>query len=207
MRPQRLIIVGAHGQAREAEALVAAINRREERFLVLGFVVTDLAKLGAFDSRDRVLGDYRWIEAHGDEVDALALGIGWPAARLRVAGDLMREFPRLSWPALVHPSAELDQDTLTLGKGVMVGAGVVGTVNLHLEDFALANFACTLGHEAHLAPGAVVNPGANISGGVSVGGGRSSDPARWCGNMCPSARGPRWARAQWSSATCRPESR
>jgi sugar O-acyltransferase (sialic acid O-acetyltransferase NeuD family) len=169
MRPQRIVIVGAGGQARELAAQIGAMNRREDRLRLLGFVVTDLSKLTGRDSRDRVLGDYHWLEAHRGEVDALALGIGAPAARLRVAGELTAALPWLEWPALVHPGAELDHETLSLGRGAMVGPGVVGTVNLRIDDFAMANFACSLGHEARLAPGAVVYPGARVSGGVTVG--------------------------------------
>jgi acetyltransferase-like isoleucine patch superfamily enzyme len=42
-------------------------------------------------------------------------------------------------------------------------------VNVVLEPFALCNFGCTLGHEARIGRGSVVNPGANISGGVVIG--------------------------------------
>lgn len=169
MRPQRIVIVGAGGQAREVAALIGAMNRREDRFRVLGFVVTDFATLSERDSRERVLGDYHWIETHRGEVDAIALGIGAPAARLRVADELSGAFSWLEWPALVHPGAELDYETLSLGRGAMVGPGVVGTVNVRLGELAMANFACTLGHEADVARGAVVYPGANLSGGVTVG--------------------------------------
>jgi acetyltransferase-like isoleucine patch superfamily enzyme len=33
----------------------------------------------------------------------------------------------------------------------------------------LCNFGCTLGHEARVGAGSVVNPGAHISGGVVIG--------------------------------------
>jgi sugar O-acyltransferase (sialic acid O-acetyltransferase NeuD family) len=115
------------------------------------------------------LGDYDWLRAHEHEVDAIALGIGTPAARLKVAGELEAEFPRLEWPAIAHPSARYDPRTTTIGRGAMLGAGVVGTVNLVIEPFAMLNFGCTVGHETRVGRGAVINPGANLSGGVVVG--------------------------------------
>jgi sugar O-acyltransferase (sialic acid O-acetyltransferase NeuD family) len=131
--------------------------------------VTDLARLGAHDvPRAQVLGDYAWLSQHGGAFDAFALGIGTPADRLRVAAEVSARFPDVPWPALVHPSAIFDRESAALGRGVLVCANVVGTVNLVLEDFALVNLACTLGHEARIGEGAVLNPTVNISGGVVV---------------------------------------
>ena len=72
----------------------------------------------------------------------------------------------ISWPALMHPTAIIDIESASLGEGCFIGAGVVATVNIVLEPFALCNFGCTLGHEARIGRASVVNPGANISGGV-----------------------------------------
>ncbi|MFO0613639.1 MAG: acetyltransferase [Polyangiaceae bacterium] len=160
---RRLVIVGAGGHARETEWTAELCG-----FEVIGFVVTDVARLGPNDSKDRVLGDYGWIERERHKVDGLVIGIGTPAARLRVAAELMQSFPDVDWPVLVHPSAILDKRSCTLEPGSFVSAGVTATVNVHLEAFAVANFGCTLGHEAQLGRGVVVNPGANISGGVVI---------------------------------------
>ena len=163
---QRIVVLGAGGHARETAWTAELCG-----LSVVGFVVSDLAQLGERDSRDRVLGDYGWLEANHREVEALALGIGTPAARLRVADALTSRFPDLAWPALVHPSATIDRASATLERGSMVGAGVIATVNVTLREHAVANFGCTIGHEAVLGRGVVVNPGANISGGVVIGDG------------------------------------
>lgn len=131
---------------------------------LLGFIVSDLAKLGPYDSE--VLGDETWLDAHRDEFDAFVLGIGTPAARLRVAATLSERFPEKDWPTLIHPRAELDRASATFGRGVMIGAGAVGSVNLVFEDFALINLGVTLGHEARFGRGVVVNHNASIAGGV-----------------------------------------
>jgi sugar O-acyltransferase (sialic acid O-acetyltransferase NeuD family) len=164
----RIVIVGAGGQARDTAWLIEELCARGMTASIVGFVVTDLNRLGAHDSRERVLGDYSWLESHPGEVDALALGIGSPAARLAVAATLYREFPHLEWPTLVHPNAVFDRASARLGRGVMIAASVAGTVNLRLADFALVNVAVTLGHEASIGRGSVVNHAASISGGVEL---------------------------------------
>ncbi len=169
MAVQRIMVVGAGGFAREVAWLIREINRTRETYRFVGYVVSDLAKLGDHDSRDEVRGDLAWLREHTHETDVLALGIGSPAARLRVADELERGFPSLGFPALVHPGAVYDRESWRIGHGALVCAGVIGTVHGVLEPFAMVNLACTLGHEAHIGRACVVNPTANISGGVVLG--------------------------------------
>lgn len=161
---QRIVVVGAGGQARDTAWLIEELDRVTPSFSFAGFVVTDTSKLTEHDSP--VLGDLAWLDAHRTEVDAVALGIGTPAARLKVAALVAERFPDLEWPTLVHPSAIFDRKSAKLGRGVMVAAAAAGTVNLVFEDWALVNVGVTLGHEARFGAGSVVNHGASISGGV-----------------------------------------
>jgi sugar O-acyltransferase (sialic acid O-acetyltransferase NeuD family) len=169
MNRKRIVIVGAGGMAREIESAVKWINRLQPQFDFLGYVVSDLSRLGERDSRDQVLGDVNWLKRNRSRVDALALGVGCPAIRLKLAAEISTLLDDIEWPAFVHPTAVIDLDSAELGEGCFVGAGAVATVNIRLEPFALVNFGVTLGHESHIGRGSVVNPGANISGGVVIG--------------------------------------
>jgi sugar O-acyltransferase (sialic acid O-acetyltransferase NeuD family) len=161
-----IVIVGAGGFAREVDWLLRDINAVHEEWAPLGYVVSDLAKLGPHDSP--VLGDYHWIEEHAREVDAIAVGIGTPRARLKVAAELSAAFPSIEWPALIHPSVRLDRPSASIERGVLLCAGTIGTVGVRLRELAMVNLACTLGHEADLGAGVVLNPTVNISGGVTI---------------------------------------
>jgi sugar O-acyltransferase (sialic acid O-acetyltransferase NeuD family) len=165
---RRIVVVGAGGQARDTAWLIRELDRAGKPSEFAGFVVSDLSFIGPRDSREALLGDFSWIEKNANSIDGLALGIGSPAVRLKLARELCVEFPRLEWPALVHPGVHLEWSTADLGRGVMIAAGSVGTVNLKLDEFSLINVACTLGHEALIGRGVVVNHGASISGGVRV---------------------------------------
>jgi sugar O-acyltransferase (sialic acid O-acetyltransferase NeuD family) len=79
---------------------------------------------------------------------------------------LQQQFQALDFPSLIHPSVKLDHATARIGRGALVCAGTVGTVNVRLDDFCLVNLACTLGHECSIGRGTVLNPTVNISGGV-----------------------------------------
>lgn len=166
MTKKRIVVVGAGGFAREVKWLIEEIDRATPGLAFAGYVVSDLARLGEHDSRGEVLGDVGWLRANRDRFDGLAIGIGTPAARLKVSRELLPEFPAALWPALVHPSVRFDQASCQVGAGVLLCAGVIGTVNLDLRPFALVNLSCTLGHEAVIGEGCVLNPTVNISGGV-----------------------------------------
>lgn len=165
--PRRIAVLGAGGLARETEWLIRDVNGASPSWEFAGFVVSDLSKLGPYDDRARVLGDYSVLEA--GTIDAVVLGIGTPSSRLKVAEEVARRFPQLEWPSLVHPSVQIDRASLTMERGVVLSAMVVGTVNITLREFACVNLSCTLGHEAVIGRGAVLNPTVNISGGVELG--------------------------------------
>ena len=171
MARKKIVIIGAGGFAREVRWLIQEINRAASSpmYEFAGYVVSDLTRLGEHDSRDEVRGDYEWLEKHLHDVDALTIGIGTPQIRLKVAAELERHFPNLEWPTLIHPSVLFDRERCTVGHGGILCAGVIGTVGLVIESFAMVNLACTLGHEAILRRGCVLNPTVNISGGVDVG--------------------------------------
>lgn len=169
MHRKRIVIIGAGGMAREVASAVHAINRTTRQYELLGHVVSNLSCLGSRDVRDQVLGDYEWILAHRDSIDALAIGVGTPNLRLKLAAELRHLVPAVEWPAIIHPTAIIDTDSAQIAQGSFVGAGVTATVNITLEPFALCNFGCTIGHEARIGTGSVINPGAHISGGVVLG--------------------------------------
>jgi sugar O-acyltransferase (sialic acid O-acetyltransferase NeuD family) len=169
MARKRIVVIGAGGMAREMAALIQAKNRVHREMEFCGFIVSDFGLLGPHDSKEGILGDYEWLAANRAAVDAIGVGIGSPPVRLKVVQELRGIAPDVEWPVLIHPSAELDFESANLAEGAFIGAGVVGTVNVTLEPFALCNFGCTLGHEATVGSGSVVSPGANVNGGVKIG--------------------------------------
>jgi sugar O-acyltransferase (sialic acid O-acetyltransferase NeuD family) len=166
-----MVIMGAGGQAREVRGLVNDINAERPHYEFLGFVVSDLGATGPHDSKSEIVGDYEWLKKNRARVEAVAIGIGNPAARLKVARELKALLPEIEHLSLVHPTVILDRSSARIEEGVLVCAGVVATVNITLKAFALCNFGCTLGHEATVGRGSVVNPGANVNGGVVIGDG------------------------------------
>jgi sugar O-acyltransferase (sialic acid O-acetyltransferase NeuD family) len=166
---KRIIVIGAGGMAREISWLIREINAVRPTYEFLGYVVSAWHQCGDYDSRDAILGDYAWLEQNRNGIDAVTVGIGAPGARLKVGREICALLPDAELPILIHPSVILDRDSAKIGPGVQICAGTVATVNVQLDALALCNFGCTLGHEAAIGEGSVVNPGANISGGAVLG--------------------------------------
>jgi sugar O-acyltransferase (sialic acid O-acetyltransferase NeuD family) len=169
MAKKNIVIIGAGGFAREVRWLISEINHVNSSFQFLGYIVSDLSRLTDSDSKPEVLGDYGWLQSNATKVDCLAIGIGTPSSRLKISRELEGLFPKMDWPALIHPTVRFHRETSKVGKGVILCAGVIGTVNLVIEDHSMVNLACTLGHESIIGKGSVLNPTVNISGGVHLG--------------------------------------
>jgi len=163
---RRVVVIGAGGFAREVKWLIQEMNAATPAWEFGGYVVSDLQRLGVNDSRSEVLGDYGWLRENRGRFDGLALGIGTPVNRLKVANELLPEFPDDWWPPLVHPTVRYDASTTRIEAGSILCAGVMATVHIRVGKFALVNLCCTLGHEAVVGAGCVLNPSSNISGGV-----------------------------------------
>src|SRR6202011_5292444 len=121
MRRKRIAIIGAGGMAREVASTLQWINRAAPAFDFLGYVVSDLSQLGARDTSDLVVGDFGWLKQNRDSVDALALGVGSPATRLKLAGEPSALLKGIEWPVLIHPTAVIDLDSARLEPGSFIG--------------------------------------------------------------------------------------
>jgi sugar O-acyltransferase (sialic acid O-acetyltransferase NeuD family) len=156
MSTQRIVVVGAGGNAREIAQICADLD-----YKFLGFIAD---RFGEHDSD--LLGDFSWPEKN--HVDCFAMGIGSPSAKLRVAQELMQRYPLIQWPPLIHPSAYVGP-SCRLERGAIVCVRALATVNVRVGEFAQLNFASTVGHETEIGAATLVNPGANLSGGVKTG--------------------------------------
>lgn len=166
---RRILIAGAGGFAREVRWLLAEIDRLDERYDFLGYIVSNLSQLGEHDSRDAVLGDFDWLDCNVGAADALAIGVGNPSARARLGREVKERFPHLELPPLIHPSVRMDSVSCHVGDGAIVCANCVLTVNVQIDRFAMVNLSCTIGHETRVGEGCVLNPAVNLSGGVVLG--------------------------------------
>ena len=165
---KKIVIIGAGGFAREVRWLIEDINKKNKEFEFIGYVLSDLKKIKATDSKELILGDYSWFDSINESV-AVVIGVGNPKHRLRIGGELSKIKKPIFFPNLIHPSVLYQSSTCTFGKGIIICANTVLTVNINLGNFVMINLSCIIGHESVIGEGTALNPFALIGGGSQIG--------------------------------------
>lgn len=167
----RLVIIGAGGFGREVKWLVERLNARErersgkERWEFLGFVDDGITR-GTIISGYPVLGDTKWLKGQKGELAAVC-AVGCAKTRRKII-DFISENKIIRFPNLIDPST-LTSGQLNIGKGNIICAGTILTVDITIHDFCIINLDCTIGHDTKIESCTTIYPSANLSGCVTVG--------------------------------------
>ncbi|MEQ8476358.1 acetyltransferase [Fulvivirga sp.] len=157
---KKLIIYGAGGLGKEVKALVDSINKETFEWDFVGFVddgKTHESVLGGLD----ILKNY-------DQGIYLVVAIGSPKTKFEVT-EKISVFSNIHYATLVHPGAIImDQETVKLGEGTIVTAGVVLTTEILIGNHVLLNLNSTVGHNAVIGDCCSLMPGVNVAGGVII---------------------------------------
>lgn len=158
----KLVILGGGGFAREVAWLVSDINKAGLSVMwdIVGFV-------------DR---NPKWIRKSLNGIPIMSLeqaacylpdiyaiaAVGSPRSRERA----VREAEKLGFKfaTLIHPTVLMDADTVEIGRGCMICAGNILTINVSIGKHVLLNLDCTVGHDSVLEDYASVAPGCHLSG-------------------------------------------
>ena len=164
-----LIIAGAGGLAREVAVLAETVSAagNQEPWHLLGFVDRHRSRVGERCGRWSIIGDDVHIQEYPGSICVVA-AIGFPADLARV-NSFLAALPNVSRPVLVHPAAVVDCQSVSMGDGCVVSAGVVVTTDVVIGSGCILNLQCTLGHDACVGRDTVINVGAKVSGRVRIG--------------------------------------
>jgi len=99
--------------------------------------------------------------------DFTLLGVGTPELKLKIVSDLQKKNKLPNFINVSHPTSIVGNTIF--GKGNIVCAGTIFTVDVQVDDFNAFNLNCTIGHGCKIGSYNQVNPGTNISGGVTIG--------------------------------------
>lgn len=111
----------------------------------------------------------------GDVSDALTsedfcafIAIGDNDKRAFVHDRLVGGFPRISFPALTHPSSVVSYHA-RLGQGTILMPNAVVGPNTIVGDFCIVNTGATIDHDSEMKNYSSLAPGVTTGGRVSVG--------------------------------------
>ena len=160
---KKIVIIGAGGFGREVKMLIDDINKINPTYQILGFY-DDRAFEGELNGLP-YLGRVSDINNTIEELH-VAISIADPIIKKKIVESISN--PNIHFPNLIHPTALIGNDFVNLGKGNIVCAGVIITVNIEIKDFVILNLACTVGHDTTIQSYSSFMPTVNISGEVII---------------------------------------
>jgi len=160
---EKIAIIGSGGFGREVKMLIDQINKANLQFEIVGFfddhktadIINGIPYLGTLEQAANITDPISY-----------AIGVGDPSTRKKIVEKL--EGPGVSFPNLIHPGVLLGSDAVSLGKGNIICAGCIITVNIDIHDFVILNLSCTVGHDTVIKDYSSFMPSVNISGEVAI---------------------------------------
>lgn len=157
---KKLYIFGAGGSGREIAWLAKQAWGRE-------IEVEFLVDIPGYPRQDINGHGIRFItEVTPDSSARIVIAVGDPSARRRIAA--LCAATGLQEAVVVHPRAEMS-DSVELGIGTIICAGVILTTNIRIGRHVHINVGCTVSHDAIIGDFATLSPGVHVSGHVHIG--------------------------------------
>lgn len=154
-----LVIVGASGFAKEIAWIIDRINKIQPTWNFKGFISNDVT-----ESKE-ICGNDHFLQKYSKEL-YVVIAIATPEIRKRLF-QVYKKNPCLYFPNIIDPTAQVSK-YVKMGKGNIICAGTILTVNIEIGDFNILNLNCTVGHEVTMHDYITVNPNSNISGNVTI---------------------------------------
>lgn len=159
---QDIYIIGAGGFGREVQWLIERINAVDPVWNIRGYI--DDNQTGIINNHPVVGTVDSFLHAREDDPRKVAVvcAIGSSKVRKTVL-DRFAFYDWIDFPNLIDPSV-LMSDRISMGRGNIICAGNILTVNITLGDFNIINLDCTVGHDVVMKDYVTLYPSANISG-------------------------------------------
>ncbi len=162
---KQIVIIGAGGFGREVQWLIERINAKEIIWQLKGYI-DDGIEAGTKINGYPVLGGIDYLLEMEEEISVVC-AIGSAQTRKKVIEKISNK-NNIEFPNLIDPNVQMS-NYIELGRGNVICAGSILTVNISVGDFTIVNLDCTVGHDVILNSFVTVYPSVNISGCVKIG--------------------------------------
>jgi len=158
-QPQQIAIYGCGGSGRELAWLVQSCDQEAEPRKAVCFIDDDPALQGQRINGLPVLS----LDAAAQDFPAASIvcSAGSPRARQKMVENARSL--GFGFATLIHPRVERSE-FVKIGRGSVVCAGSILTVNVTLGEHVQINIGCTISHDAVLDDYCTLAPGVHITG-------------------------------------------
>jgi len=165
-----VVIIGAGGFGREVLEIFKDQNKIKKKWNILGFIDENKKLHGKKINNYEVLGGIDWFKNHRDVECVCA--IGETDVKKRVI-DRLQKYD-INFCNAIHPSVIMSE-FIEIGKGVIICAGTILTVNIKIKNHVIININSTIGHDSiiedycSIMPTVIINGQNHLSKGVYIG--------------------------------------
>lgn len=145
--------------------MIDQINQNSPKYEFIGFF-DDACNRGDELNGQKMLGGINDLNRIDFNLN-IVFAIGNPKIKKQLSQQITNK--NISHPVLIHPSAILSTDRLNIGKGTIITAGNIVTVNINIGEHVLINWSCTIGHDSTIGSFSSIMPSVNISGEAYIG--------------------------------------
>lgn len=161
-----IVILGTGGFAKEVFFLLQENNKIKKEWNILGFV-DDKATVGTEIMKEYcVVGNDNWLQNYPNEMHVVC-GVANTIVKEKIVTKFAAN-SNLVFPVIISHSAKCS-DLLKIGKGTVICAGNILTVNITIGEFVTINLDCTVGHDVCVESYVTIYPGVHVSGNVTIG--------------------------------------
>lgn len=159
-----LYIIGAGGFGREVAWLVERINEVKPTWNLKGFIDDNESLWGGKEDDYSVLGGTSYLQKQKKAYAVCAVG---SSATRKIIVDKFSG-SNVKFATLIDPSV-LRSKHVKIGKGSIICAGTIITVDVTIGDHVIVNLDCTIGHDAQINDFVTLYPSVNVSGNTMIG--------------------------------------
>ena len=162
---KNIAVIGSGGLGREVLGIIQSINRKENSWNFIGFYDDNLSN--DFINGFPILGQIDELNQINEELNVV-IAIGNPKIKKLIKNKIVNS--QIKFPTLIHPSVEIySEENVVLGKGVVIAANSVLTVNIEISDFVYINTAVVIAHDTKIGKYSMIMPTVSISAGGEIG--------------------------------------
>jgi len=161
---KEIVIIGASGFGREIAWLIERINKVRLTWDLLGFLDDNHNLVGNKSYNYEILGTTEWLKSANRVYVVCAIG----ASKIRrQVINRIDSYGIKNYATLVDPSVIMSDSNL-IGKGSIICANSVITVNTNIGNHVIVNLSCTIGHESIVGDFVTLYPNVNVSGNCNI---------------------------------------
>jgi len=157
---KKIVIIGAGGFGREVMEIFKDDNKIEKKWDLYGFVDDNSEIHGKEINGFPVLGGFQWLIENGSNLGCV-IAVGDTEAKKTIVDKLKDS--NVEYVNAIHPSVIMSE-FVELGKGVIIGAGSILTVNIKIGNHVIINLNCTIGHDSVIEDYCSMMPTVKING-------------------------------------------